>query len=553
RWVIPQNAVQAMDHAIAYNGPGAMICDQAIGGGADKNIGNDAVIELPKTSSTSIGWVHVESVHTSWELVAELVDQCDTMDPATNVLACQEALRIVSGTPRTFETRFEGPAGSRYLWLANDASYNDFPGAIVTYREIEPGPGDTCATAIPLPVDATTAVTPDRPYRLPAPSCFGGTAAVTWYRVTATERALLVTGATTEGTTGAIALVKPADGAELSCAANGATMQNLFLTPGTEVCIAVESGRVDTLTVEAVPYDGLNGTLTDLEIARPLNASGSERGLASSQWIQVTPTTIYLGVGTGSSASSTTNFLAFAPRAGGVRAEANDAYQGPYNGYAAIAIGEAVFGIDDATSGTAPRLYRLIDSTGVWGPVAWDTGTSYPSYGIRSMAYDGTDLWLVSHATNTTSHQTRVWRASPTASGPLTMVGDIPGITHVVAIAVDSTYLYLASAASGNHAVYRIARADIGSATIPERIASLSLPGTATKIVLDDPVSPRNLYVRGTDGVHVVARPAGPAPRYLGLLVAVPGSGRPMTFDSASGAIYLIEAPSSTQRFLRLD
>lgn len=554
RWTIPYDAVQAMDHAVAYNGPGAMACDERIGGGPDTNVGNDAVIELPKASGTSIGWLHVESVHTSYELVAQLLDRCDTTDPAATSLACQDGLRIVSSTPRTLETTFDGAAGSRYLWLANDASYNDFPGAIVTYREIEPAPGDTCATAIPLTVGATTTLTVDRPHRLPAPSCFGSAASVTWYRFTVPERALLVTGTTTDATPGAVALVDAAAGSELSCAANIATAtQNAFLTPGTEVCLAVESGRVAQITVDAVPYDGLDGQLTDILIDRPLNATGSERGLASSQWMQVTPTTVYLGVGTGSTASSTSNFLAYAPRSGGVRAEANDAYQGPVNGYAAVAIGEAVFAVDDASTGTAARLHRILDASGGYGAVAWDTGTSYPSYSIRSIAYDGTDLWLVSHAT-TTTHQTRVWRVSATTPGPLTLVGDIPDTQRVLGIALDSTYMYLAATSSGSAGVFRLALADIGPSTpTPERIATLALPTTSTDVVLDDAAAPLNLYVRGSAGVHVVTRPASATPRDLGLLVAVTGSGRPMARDPVTGALYLIQTSSTDQIFVRMD
>src|SRR5690606_15871938 len=128
--------------------------------------------------------------------------------------------------------------------------------------------------------------------------------------------------------------------AELSCTADiEQTFHSAFVQPGDERCIAVESGSVTSLTVEAVPYDGLNGELTDLLIDRPFNASGSERGLASSQWMQVTPTTVYVGVGTGTSPMSVSNFLAFASRTGGFRAEVNEAYQGPVNGYAAAAIG----------------------------------------------------------------------------------------------------------------------------------------------------------------------------------------------------------------------
>src|SRR5690606_13431993 len=45
-WEIPSDAVQALDHAVAHNGPGAMACDTSVANSS----GVDAVIALPKAS-----------------------------------------------------------------------------------------------------------------------------------------------------------------------------------------------------------------------------------------------------------------------------------------------------------------------------------------------------------------------------------------------------------------------------------------------------------------------------------------------------------------------
>src|SRR5690606_38590330 len=144
-WTIGANAVQGLDHAVAYNGPGAMVCDTDVSNSA----GVDAVVRLPKASDTSIGWVRLEPTSTS-VLVADLRDGCDPMDGAASSLACGNVRTFSGSTPdRMLETMITGAAGDRFLWMATERSYEDFPGAIVRYNEIEPLPGDSCATAIP--------------------------------------------------------------------------------------------------------------------------------------------------------------------------------------------------------------------------------------------------------------------------------------------------------------------------------------------------------------------------------------------------------------------
>src|SRR5690606_1353246 len=122
-----------------------------------------------------------------------------------------------------------------------------------------------CSNAIPITPGTTVPVTPVAE-RLFPPSCAPDTANFTWYRVQADQRVLLVTGTTADpAVDGAVAIIDAATDAELSCTKDiEQTFASAFLQPGDERCIAVESGSVTSLTVETVPYDGLNGDLTDL-------------------------------------------------------------------------------------------------------------------------------------------------------------------------------------------------------------------------------------------------------------------------------------------------
>lgn len=549
-WEMPEGPTYRYSYGTTNRAPDIMACD-----GSDSNgQGTDAVVRFDKAAPDSVLDVIFESEHKLGDgLNFQVLDTCDPRAPGATSLACFPSARMVSAVAQR-RTWLRGDAGPFYFWTAAANSYYDPVPARVKIREVPASPGIDCSNAIRITPGSTVDVTP-APVRLFPPSCGPETANYTWYRVTATERALVVRGTPTDPTVnGALALIDPTTDAELTCVADiEGTFQSAFVEPGTDVCIAVESDRVASITVDAVPYDGLEGRITDLLIDRPLNSSGSERGLATSQWMQVTPTTVYIGVGTGTSSSSTSNFMAWAPRAGGVRAEVYDAYQGPVNGYAAAAVGEAIFVVDDlATAGPTPRLNRVISPLGTFEIAAWDTGTSYPAAGIRSIAYDGTSLWLASYQT---SSPVTIWRASPTTPGPLDEVGTIPGINRVIAIAVDGTYMYLAATEDGgSEGIFRVPVADIGPETpAPTRIGTLNLPATRTDILLDDPVNPRNLYVRADgNAVHVIRRPAGTAVD-LGRFAIVTGSNRPMAWDAVSGSIYIIDTANNDQRVLRVD
>ena len=545
-WTIPSDAVQAMDHAVAYNGAGAMACDTS----QANSIGVDAVIALPKATDTSVGWMRLETTG-SINLVAQLLDRCDGTDPAATSLVCQNNLNSSSGStpvPEFLETTISGAAGSRYLWLATERSYEVFPGAIVTYKEIEPAAGDTCATAIPITV-GTNAVTPNRPHRLPAPSCFAQPENVTWYRFTAPER---FTHVRADGAAN-IAAVRAADGTELGCQASAAGNTPLvtFLPPGTDVCVAVASGTpVTSLSVEAFAYDGNLGVATDLGIGAPFNDTGTgRRPLTTQTTIAVTPTALYQVVGT--------QALLSAPITGAIdaadwRVDFGSFTRANLLGSDAVTVGETLFSLDDASTAAAPRVYRLIRD-GSFEPAVWDTGSAYPATGMHAIAYDGTSLLFSTRA----AAPTRFFSLSPTAPGPAVVLGDTSEVRDVAGIAADATYFYVVARTDGTTAtegIFRLERANLSAPAV--RLATVDINTARASIEIDDLVAPTYLYFRADDGaVHVIADPAGAAPRHLGAINSAIGnpSNETMAIDRATGALYVTSPTSSAAPYYRLD
>ena len=533
-WTIPAESALAMDHAVAHNGPGVMACDFSTGTTQDVNIGQDVVIALPKASDTSVGWLRFEPTQTSWNLSVELRDRCDGADPATVSLACEDDL---AGT-RILETTITGAAGDRYLWIAADAGNGTFPSSIVTYKDIEPAPGDTCATAIPITVGTTNAVTPSRPHRLPAPSCFARTESVTWYRFTSTEHFTHIRADAAAN----IAAIRAADASELRCQASAADNTPLvtFLPAGTDVCVAVSSGSpVTSLSVEALPYSGNLAVPTQLNISLPRDGAA--------YWMAVTPTTLYW--------NDQQHGVLYASRSGGVLAD----FQGTFTpsasdviGNAAVAVGESIFSLDSVSTVTRPRVYRIVRD-GAWETTVWDAGSVYPAIKFDAITYDGTSLLYASDWSST--QPTRIFSLSPTAPGPATLLGSTDEVRNVVGIAADATYFYLvgedATAADG---VFRMLRSDLSAP--PVRLATVTVDTTRASVEVDDLTAATHLYFRAADGlVHVIGDPAGASPRHFGpLTYLVDTADDAMSIDHATGALYLIETVTTgDNNLVRLD
>jgi hypothetical protein len=533
-WTIPAESAQAMDHAIALNGAGVMACDQSSSGAQDPNIGRDAVIALPKATDTSIGWLRFEPTQTSWNLSVQLLDRCDGTDPAAVSLACIDDL---AGT-RTLETIITGAAGSRYLWIAADSANGQFPSSIVSYKEIEPGPGDSCATAIPITVGTTNAVTPNRPHRLPAPSCFAPTESVTWYRFTAPER---FTHVRADGVAN-IAAIRAADGGELRCQGSAADNTPLvtFLPPGTDVCVAVASGSpVTSLSVEALPYSGNLAVPTQLNFTLPRDGAA--------YWMAATPTTLYW--------NDQSWGVLYGSRSGGVLAD----FQGTFTpsasdvvGSDAVAVGESIFSLDNTSTAARTRVYRIVRD-GAWETTVWDTGSVYPGIKFDAITYDGASLIYVSDWSST--NPTRFFSLSPTAPGPATLLGSTDAVRNVVGVAADATHFYLvgedATAADG---VFRMLRSDLSAP--PVRLATVTVDTSRASVEVDNLTAATHLYFRAADGlVHVIGDPAGASPRHFGpLTYLVDTADDAMSIDHATGALYLIETVTTgDNNLVRLD
>jgi methionine-rich copper-binding protein CopC len=536
-WTIPNDAGLSVDHAVAHNGPGAMVCDAD--SFVDNGIGPDVVVALPKASATSIGWLEVRSVDTSYEMVAEVRDRCAPPEMVSS-LSCAHSLRSTSTTADIFETTISGAAGNYYLWLSGDQGYAPFPGAIVSYRDIEPGPGDSCATAIPLDAGVNT-INPDGPYRLPAPTCFGATQNVTWYRFTTTQpfSHVRASGA------GNIAAIRASDASQIACQASGAgnTPIQTFLPVGTDVCVAVASGSgVTSLTLNSYAYTGNMGRPTQLGIIEP-------RSFDNDNWMVATPTTLYIAInGAG---------VGIAPRTGNATADFRTDLTTNL-GQGGLAIGEAVWSLDDlATSNATPRLYRLVDSMGSWAPVPWEGGMTWPADGFDAITYDGTNILVTNDYATTLPVQLRTF--SPTAPGPFSVGVPVHStLRDVVAIAADTTWLYMVGgvqAATVIRGVYRIRRAELGTMA-PELIASIPVNTTRGAIFVDSLTSPTYLYVRADNGeVHVVGDPGGATPVHLGAISTLGESvDEAMAYDRATNALFIIESETtSDNHIVRLD
>ncbi|UJR83087.1 Ig-like domain-containing protein [Sandaracinus amylolyticus] len=555
-WSVPAGAVGGVDMAIQPGAPGTMVCD------VDGRQGPDAVFEIVKTSDDSeiTGVVSpIATPSTSIDAIdVQVLDACDPRAPATRSLACFHGLWEGTTTnapgPRAFDIR--GPAGTYYVWVAtaypNIASARPSPAFELRTRELVPGDGESCATAIAIGATGSTTIAPASTASVSTPSCVEPGTNVSWYRFTASENASLVTA----GAAGGVATFDRASGRELSCSLDARTRAvAAFVRAGDEVCVAVANGAsIGALSIEPVPYTGNMGVPTAIELTPPLDPEGDPITLTLERWVAVTPSSLYLGV--------TSGMVAF-PRSGG--GGIHYALPGDQLGTAGIAIGESLFTIDDSTTaGTATRLWRLVGATGAFAPVAWDPGADYPADAFDSLFFDGNDLWIANDGRWLGSTLeipvtfSRVSATSPATPGPVVTV---PAFGDVIGTAIDQTWMYVAArlgiGSTGPVGVYRVERASAGSATPRiERIAELSLLTSVRPLVIDSQVLAQHLYFRDTDGnVRVIAGPGGATPRDLGVLSGF-GDTDDFTLarDPASGALFLFDSENAALgRIVRLD
>ncbi|MCB9610838.1 MAG: Ig-like domain-containing protein, partial [Sandaracinus sp.] len=533
-WTVPTDGVLGYDRGGVNGDAEDFPCND------DTERGADFVVRWDKATATSVVQIEV-SVGTDDGLVELLDGACLPSGGATS-LACEPGF---TGT-RSYVV--DGPARPLYLWVAadDDGSTTDPfttyfpPSATVQIREVEPGPGDSCSMAIPLAL-GDNAVTPTGTGSLGAPTCVGS--ALTWYRFTATTTLTVVRG----NGFAPSGVVEISSGNELAC--TGAVNEGVaaFTTPGESYCVAVASGAaVTNLNVEAVPYAGVTGrSVTDLMVMPYAGSSSSDNVFDPEDWMVVTPTYVYL--------ASDNDRLMRAPRTGGVVAEEllEDA---TVMGEAGVAVGEAVFGVDDSRSATN-RLYRYVGPDGTFGVTPWDTGSTWVNAGIDAIAYDGTVLLMASSSEASAPESITFYSADPSTAGPVTLLGTNDSLTDVSAMVADATYLYMVATVGGVEGVFRLARAELGNPAAP--VVELPVGGNTFNHSNDNaglalqPAAagaPSVLYFRvyNPADTFAILSPESATPRFLGELF---GLGRVnddhiLALDPSVPALFLTEEES---------
>lgn len=515
--------------------------------------GPDAVIRVDKERAGSILDVTVEPFPVSSGTVhVEARSSCARGAGIEHVRACNRGSGF---TPQNFQV--DGPAGPVWLWLASSAPDVPLLRTAVDVREIDPGLGESCATAIPLTVNTTNAVTPESTADYFHPSCLPA-GPVTWYRYRTTRE---VTTVIADGVQ-PLAMIDAASARELECVAD-ATLANVGrrMPVGTDVCVAIPStGTPVSLSVHELDWRGITGTPSSLAIERPVNDTGSPVTITSEAWLEADATNLYMGISVTSNLSAG---VVIAPRVGGT----SELMRTPAHtviGYGGALHGQTLFSINEASSGTAAanRLYRLINSAGTLEPsgTVWDPGSIYPSVALRGLTrIVGQDELAIAGASS--SAGATFLTASATAPGSVLTRGTNADVTAIHAIAADATYVYFTGTAridgTTRTSVYRLPWSDLGQA--PRLLApwtSVSVSSSNAGIVYDPATD--ILYFRSTrsgeEGVYAVFDASTDAPTFAGRVVAIGrSSDAGLALDPAIPALLLFETQSeSTGNFVEV-
>ena len=551
-WLIEHGAFQSVEYGDATSGDETFPC-------ATRQ-GPDGVIRVPKARTSSILDVEVDpfpaqtgtDIFDHAGVIAEVLSACTPHAPATQSLACPGRIN----RPEAFQVR--GEPGDYWLWLAANNTEVDNVRTTIRVREIDPGPGETCETAIAIAPASSVAITPSSTERFFAPSCMPSGADVTWYRYTTTQELSLVA---VEGT-GPLALVSPSDGREIGCVDQGSLIGIPRRAPvGTEVCVAVPSGAgITGLSIRETGWQGVHGTAIDLAIARPVDGAGAGIAITSEAWLAVTPTQLYMGI---SPNGTSTAAIVAAPRSGAATADRIllDRFT---MGNAAVTFGEALFSVEETSRPL--RLHRLIDPTGSIGATVWDTGTTYDAQDIDSLAPIGasTELAMVSDTPNRTADPrvTVFYRSDSSAPVPTTRVGESTSLDSVVAIAATSEWIFLMGtglegAASSGRTIYRVPWSDVTATPEPLAHPELLSLSTANGSMVYDAGRDILYFRQGRSpaGVHAVFGAASATPFYAGAVVARGSSSdHGLALDPTIPALFLFETETvSTGAFARVE
>ncbi|MFK7985044.1 MAG: Ig-like domain-containing protein [Sandaracinaceae bacterium] len=523
-WDLPAATNNSLDISRS-NLPGAAIsCDNEPFG--------DVVIQFDKAAADTV--LDVQLLGASGGFAMEILHGACRADAGGVSAACDSF--IGSANPERFSAA--APAGPVYIWLAGTSSSSFFRGARVEVREL-PAPataGSSCATAIPISPGSSVAVTPTHPGRYFAPSCLPAGSDVTWYAFDTTEG---ITQVRTVGE-GVTALINAASGAESGCL-DDATTEPLarFAPVGTRLCVAVESSSgVTGLDIASIAYDGPGlSPPTRLDIAPP-NLEGSLFAgfpITGDDWLAATPTTLYQNMGTAG--------LIQAPVAGGTRASIRFDVDGRTMGRSALAIGEALYSLEQSSSGS--RFFRFTNDAGVWDPEIMDPGADYPEH-TYGLAHDGDAFFtIVREGSSSATRDFPIYQLATTSPAAPVVVGRVDTIYQTAGLAVTPSHFFMSgatSSSSSTRGIYRVARAALAADTIttPELILPLSTLGTlGTPMRVYTSPTQTYLYLRDSQGsIHVIGDPDGAA-RYLGVVIDTSNTDYAFDIEPTSGALYL--------------
>jgi len=529
------------------NVDGAAPCDTS--GGSP-----DAVIRYTKSSPDSTAatggrvlrvTVTSTSTLTNKDInVQVLRDACDPASAPPATLTCR-----ANGNPHTFD--LDVPAGEYFVWVAASTGA-DFRGATVSIEEIPAGLGDTCRNAIPITV-GTNAITPSGTRNVQAPSCAGG-GAVTWYRYTAGERLGLVTYSAARAVGGRDATT----GQPLQCRSDAVLEPvPLMVEAGGEVCVAVGSGGAATLTITEIPYTGVRGVVTPLDITRPAGAPITPS--LSPGWMAAMAGRVWNGQ---------FNNIFSAPLSGGDYAWHTHPTGYGFR-YAGLVRPDGIYALRETSAVDTARLYRIVDATGtpLTPPEPVDVlppGFTYVNRRLDGLAFDGTDYIVGTSSSSGTSVEASTYYSIPAAGGAPTLLGTNDSLHDVGALAVDADYLFVYGRVGTEEGIWRLRRDQLSNpAQMPRLVAGgYDLITDGGSIAIDNTTAATVLYFRtiGNTGsranINVVVDPRAETPRWVGTLWPAPGNRQDNGFgyDPIGRSIYLIHTNDTTfGTWLRLD
>ncbi|MFK8002539.1 MAG: Ig-like domain-containing protein [Polyangiales bacterium] len=537
---IPIGGVQDFDRDDVSNGPGNTSC-------ADQH-GADAVIRFTKSSGTilEIRAVPTDILSSAADINIEVSRGCDPSAPDYQSVACEASF----DRPTTIAA--SAPAGDVFIWVSAEDPDDPFPGATVTVREIPVAEGESCGTARPITMSGP--VRRDSSSNLGGGSCLGSAPTVTWYSYEPTENIVVVTS----NVAGELLLQDQASNQPLACASDAQAGVAAVVASGSTLCIGIPSTALITgLTFEEQTYEGITGTITDLEFDRALSNAGTPQSWTGERWLRSTPTTLYMG--------ESSRVFQINKRVGSQALvyTTPDMVTSSRLGYQAATVGERLFTVDDTTIEASNRVFELWDArTFPWSPTPWEDNPEAYGTDIRAIAVNSSGDLIVATHDNTA---VRFFQLSSVASGSAVEIGSNDNINDVRSIAVDDTYFYIAGDLEGpspeSGAVARIPIVELGNpAFVPELLAAVTLDSAQAPIAIDSRTAAAHLYYRDVafatgNRLGVIVAPGSATPRHLGTILSLGGSSDySFTYDETDDAIYLFETQTeSIGRIVRVD